>query len=62
MFNLPGPWELIIVLFIVLLIFGAGKLPEVGKALGKGIKEFRSAREGMDEEPEKSSEEKKENA
>jgi sec-independent protein translocase protein TatA len=38
-----GPPELILLLVIVLIIFGAGKLPEVGAALGKGIKEFRKA-------------------
>ena len=36
-----GPSELLIVLLIVLFLFGAGKLPEVGGALGKGIREFR---------------------
>lgn len=35
-------WELAIVLVIVLLIFGAGKLPEVGKSFGKSIKEFKN--------------------
>ena len=35
--------HLIILLVIVLVIFGAGKLPEVGSALGKGIKNFKSA-------------------
>ncbi|MBI4215943.1 MAG: twin-arginine translocase TatA/TatE family subunit [Chloroflexi bacterium] len=38
-----GPMELIIVLVIVLVVFGVGRLPEVGGALGKGIKEFRKA-------------------
>lgn len=38
-----GPTELIIVLVIIVIIFGVGKLPEVGGALGKGIKEFRKA-------------------
>lgn len=38
-----GPTELIIILVIVLLIFGAGRLAEVGGALGKGIREFRKA-------------------
>jgi sec-independent protein translocase protein TatA len=37
-----GWQELVIVLIIVIIIFGAGKLPEIGGALGKGIKEFRS--------------------
>lgn len=38
-----GPWELIGVLVIVLIIFGPGKLPDVGKSLGKTIREFRKA-------------------
>jgi len=38
-----GMTELIIILVIVLVIFGAGKLPEVGSALGKGIKNFKSS-------------------
>jgi sec-independent protein translocase protein TatA len=37
-----GWQELIIVLVIVVIIFGAGKLPEIGGALGKGIKEFKT--------------------
>jgi sec-independent protein translocase protein TatA len=41
--HAPGPMELIIILVIVLMIFGAGKLPEVGSALGKGLKEFKKA-------------------
>lgn len=39
----PGPGELIIILVIALLILGPGKLPEVGSALGKSIREFRKA-------------------
>jgi sec-independent protein translocase protein TatA len=38
-----GPWELLIIAFIVVLIFGVGRLPEVGGALGKGIREFRKS-------------------
>lgn len=38
-----GPWELIVILVIVVVIFGAGRLSEVGGALGKSIKEFRRA-------------------
>ena len=38
-----GWTELAVILFIVLVIFGAGKLPEVGSSLGKGIKNFRKA-------------------
>ena len=36
-----GPWELILILLIVLVIFGAGRLPEIGANLGKGIKNFK---------------------
>ncbi|NOZ05405.1 MAG: twin-arginine translocase TatA/TatE family subunit [Chloroflexi bacterium] len=45
-----GPMELIIILVIVIIVFGVGRLPEVGGALGKGIREFRRASEGADEE------------
>ena len=38
-----GPTELIIVLVLVIIVFGVGKLPEVGGALGKSIKEFRKS-------------------
>ena len=43
-----GAPELIIILVIIILIFGVGKLPEVGSAFGKGIKEFRKANEELD--------------
>ena len=39
----PGPLELVITLVIALLILGPGKLPDVGSALGKSIREFRKA-------------------
>jgi len=38
-----GPWELIIILLIVVVIFGAGRLADIGGALGKSVREFRSA-------------------
>ncbi len=38
-----GPWELILVLVIALIIFGPGKLPEVARSVGKGINEFKRA-------------------
>ena len=43
MLPTPGPLELIIILVIALLILGPGKLPDVGSALGKSIREFRKA-------------------
>ena len=42
MFNFSMP-ELILTLVVALIVFGPGKLPEVGKAIGKGIQEFRRA-------------------
>ena len=45
-FGLP---EMIILLVIVLVVFGAGKLPEIGAAFGKGIRNFKKASEGNDE-------------
>lgn len=53
-----GPFELIIVLVIVVIIFGVGRLPEIGGAVGKAIREFRQAT--TPEEEEKASEVKKE--
>lgn len=47
--TIPGPTELILILAIVVLVFGAGKLPEVGSAIGKTLKEFRSATSEIDD-------------
>lgn len=40
------PWHLIVILVIVLVVFGPGKLPELGKAMGEGIKELKKATSG----------------
>jgi sec-independent protein translocase protein TatA len=48
MFGIGIP-ELIIILVIILIIFGAGKLPEIGGAIGKGIKNFKKATREPDE-------------
>lgn len=48
-----GPLEIGLILIIVLIVFGVGKLPEVGGAIGKGMREFRKAQRGdYDEEEE----------
>jgi sec-independent protein translocase protein TatA len=45
-FNNIGPMELIIVLVIALIVIGPKKLPEVGKSLGKGMREFKDSLSG----------------
>ena len=50
MFKSFGWGELVLILVIVLLIFGAGKLPDIGRALGKSIREFKKSREEGKEE------------
>ena len=50
MFGIGMP-ELIIILVIILIIFGAGKLPEIGAGIGKGIKNFKKATNEPDDEP-----------
>ena len=42
-----GPWELILVLAIVLIIVGPGKLPSVGRSIGKALGEFRKSKANM---------------
>lgn len=46
----PMGWEWLIILVIVIIIFGVGKLPQIGGALGKGLRQFRKARSGEDDE------------
>ncbi len=53
-----GIWELLVILAIVVVIFGAGKLPELGAGLGKGIKNFKEATKG--DTPEKLEDKKEE--
>ena len=57
--TMPGPLELILILLIVLLVFGANKLPEIGRSLGKGIREFKRATKEFDLGEEKKKEKKK---
>ena len=52
MFSMP---DMAVILVVILVIFGAGKLPEIGSALGKGLKDFKKA---VEEEPPKKPEEK----
>lgn len=43
MFSGIGMWELVLIFTVVLLLFGAKRLPEIGSSLGKGIREFKSS-------------------
>jgi sec-independent protein translocase protein TatA len=45
-----GPLEIGLILVIILVVFGAGKLPEVGRAFGKSIHEFNKAKSGEEED------------
>ena len=50
----PGPEWIIVILVILLFVFGAKRLPEIGASLGKGIRTFKSSVTGEDEKNDKS--------
>jgi sec-independent protein translocase protein TatA len=52
----PGPWELIVILLIVVMLFGAKRIPEIMGGVGKGIKTFKKAMDGEDVSPTSSEE------
>ena len=47
--GMLGGWEIVLILAVVLILFGAKKLPELAKALGQSMKEFQKGKEGTDE-------------
>ncbi len=59
--GIPGGWEWLLIVFVVLLLFGGKKIPELMRGIGKGIREFNTAKdtlkneleEGMKEEEKK---------
>ena len=53
-----GPTELILIVLLVVLIFGARRLPELGKSLGEGIKNFKRSISGKEEKEKKTQEDK----
>jgi len=50
MFGSIGPMELLIIFLIILIVFGAKKMPELARGLGKGVREFKKAAEEVKEE------------
>lgn len=42
-FGMPGGWELIVIILFVIIFFGAKKIPEIARGMGKGIREFKDA-------------------
>jgi len=47
---MPGGWEMVVIALVILLLFGAKKLPELARGLGQGIKEFKGAVNGAKDE------------
>jgi len=54
-----GPWELLVILAVALLLFGGKKIPEVAKGLGEGIRNFKTSLKGDDAPPAPPTDEKK---
>ena len=55
LFYAIGPWQIIIIVAVILLLFGGRKIPELMGGLGKGIKEFKKATKDEDKEEDKES-------
>ena len=49
-FGMPGGWELVVIVLVIILLFGAKKIPELAKGLGKGIREFKDATKEIKDE------------
>jgi len=62
MFGKIGPLEIGLILLVVIMIFGVGKLPEVGSAIGKSIRAFKQSQASDDEEEEEAPKPKKRKA
>ncbi|MEZ4757848.1 MAG: twin-arginine translocase TatA/TatE family subunit [Flavobacteriales bacterium] len=45
-----GPWQIVLVVVVLLLLFGGKKIPELMRGLGQGMKEFKNAKDGLDED------------
>lgn len=49
-FGMPGGWELIVIVLVVIMFFGAKKIPEIARGMGKGIREFKDATKEIKDE------------
>lgn len=47
-----GPWEIGLIVVVILIVFGVGKLPQVGGAVGRGLRAFRKGQAGEEDEEE----------
>ncbi|MEZ4891346.1 MAG: twin-arginine translocase TatA/TatE family subunit [Crocinitomicaceae bacterium] len=57
--GVVGPWQIVLIVVVLLLMFGGKKIPELMKGLGQGVKEFKDATKGNDEKEVKKEEESK---
>jgi sec-independent protein translocase protein TatA len=55
--GIIGPWEIVLIVLVVLLLFGGRKIPELMKGLGRGVRSFKEGMSGDDEEKSKGKEE-----
>ena len=49
--SMPGPLEIVVILVVFLMLFGAKRLPEIGRALGEGIREFKKSMKDATDRP-----------
>ena len=57
--GITGPWQIVLIVVVVLLLFGGRKIPELMKGLGKGMKEFKDATKGEEQNDDTSKDDKK---
>jgi sec-independent protein translocase protein TatA len=48
--GVVGPWQIVLIVVVLLLLFGGKKIPELMRGLGQGMKEFKNAKDGLNEE------------
>jgi sec-independent protein translocase protein TatA len=48
--GVVGPWQIVLIVVVLLLLFGGKKIPELMRGLGQGMKEFKNAKDGLNDE------------